>query len=169
MRSFTLALHRNYLKNTITSLLIVVLSSCASNQVGKYPSQEKLVEAYLKNFTQTTVEIVCERGHNSLRILAFHKAQSPELHMFRDKQIYKTLKIDEANYKELLSRSLTTAGYLYRKPANKEEGPCRTPFLITIKKEEEVFSVKGCRAANEGPLFGKLISDIEHLASASKF
>jgi hypothetical protein len=169
MRSFTAGLCFNYLKNTISILLVGILSACSSTQVGKYSTQGELVEAYLSDFTRTTIEIVFERGHNSLRIVAFHKNHFSELHMFRDKQEYKTLKIDEGNFKELLSRSLTTAGSLYRKPANKEEGPCRTPFLITLKKQEEVFSVKGCRAAEEGTLFGKLIADIEHLVSASKF
>ena len=150
-------------------VLLAMLSACASQQIGKYSSQEELLEVYLKDYKSSVLEIAFERGHTSHRILAYHKMPFCQLQIFRDKLAYKKLKIDENKFRDLLSRTLETAGTLYRRPANKEDGVCRTPFIIAVKKREEAFSVQGCRAAEESSVFTKLIADIEHLATVNSF
>ena len=149
--------------------ILAVACSCSTEPVGKYSNQAEFIDVYLNDYKASVLEIVFERGHTAHRILVYHKDPFYQLQIFRDKQVYKELKIDDGKFRELLLRSLQTAGVLYRKPANKEVSPCRTPFVIAVKKGEEKFSVQGCRASDESTVFSKLISDIEHLATTSKF
>ena len=142
---------------------------CSSTQVGKYASQEDLLEDYLSQYKSTSLEIIFDRGHNSHRIVALYREPLSDLQIYRDKQLYKSLKIEDSKFKGILGRSLETAGALVRKPAAKEVGLCRTPFFISIKKTNDSFSVQGCRATEEGLAFGKLISEIEHLANSIQF
>lgn len=150
-------------------IFVILLCSCSSGPVGKYSNQDELLDVYLNDYKASVLEIVFERGHTSHRILAYHKDPAYQLQIFRDKQVYKESKIDDDKFRELLTRSIETAGVLYRKPANKEVSPCRTPFVIAVKKGDEKFSVQGCRASDESTVFSRLISDIEHLATTSKF
>ena len=152
----------------LSCFVSVFLLSCSSVSTGKYSSQKDLVDAYLNDFKATTVDIVFERGHNSHRFHVSYKTELPQLLIFHDKQIYKNLKIEEKQFKEVLNKSMEAAGALRRKPATKETGPCRTPFLITLKNNQEVFEVEGCRATEEGAIFGKLVAEIEYLALSGK-
>ena len=108
-----------------------------------------------------------ERGHNLHRIYAFHKLPLPELQIFRDKLVYKSLKIGELQFKELLAKTIDTAGTFYRRTSSKELNRCRTPFVIKLKNSQDKLEVEGCRSSEDGIVFGKLIADIEYLASIS--
>ena len=46
---------------------------CSSTQVGKYASQEDLLEDYLSQYKSTSLEIIFDRGHNSHRIVALYQ------------------------------------------------------------------------------------------------
>ena len=160
---------RQVLSNLFLAMMISFICSCSNEPVGKYSNQEEFIDVYLNDYKASVLEIVFERGHTAHRILVYRKDPFYQLQIFRDRQVYKELKIDDNKFRELLLRSLQTAGVLYRKPANKEVSPCRTPFVIAVKKGEEKFSVEGCRASDESTVFSKLISDIEYLATMSKF
>ncbi len=162
-----LGLKNKILKSIVVLVLLELMTSCSSIPNSKHSIPEELVSVYLNDFKTASVDIVFERGHNSHRIYAFHKQYSPELHIFHDKQIYKSLKIDEVQFKDLLAKSIETAGVFYRKPAMRELNRCRTPFIIKIKNSKEAFAVEGCRSSDEGMIFGKLIAEIEHLAFAN--
>ena len=152
----------------VSCFISIFLVSCSSVPIGKYSSQKDLAAAYLSDFKSTSVDIVFERGHNSHRFHISYKTDLPQLLIFHDKQIYKNLNIEEKQFKEVLNKSTQAVGALRRKPATKENGPCRTPFLITLKNNQEVFEVEGCRGTEEGAVFGKLVAEIEYLALAGK-
>jgi hypothetical protein len=157
------------LRNSSFLVLTVVFCvlRCSSVSNDRFADQEELLSVYMEDIKSASVDIVFDRGHNSHRIYATNKSSSPEIFVFHDRQVYKSLKIDELKFKELLSKSLQTAGTLHRKPAIKENSPCRTPFQITVKNNRETFSVEGCRSADEaGGVFGKFIAEIEYLTSS---
>lgn len=151
-----------------TSIALFALAACSTVSSEKHQNQEELLAAYLSHTETVSVDIVFERGHNSHRIHAAHRGMGPEIQIFHDKQVYKSLKIDEVQFKTLLTKSLETAGELQRKPATKANSPCRTPFVITVKNHRDTFAVEGCRGSEEGSVFGKLIAEIEYLASSSQ-
>jgi hypothetical protein len=151
----------------LTLILILCVVSCSSIPSERFANQDELLSVYMEDIKSASVDIIFDRGHNSHRIYATNKSSSPEIFVFHDRQVYKSLKIDELKFKELLSKSLQTAGTLHRKPAIKESSPCRTPFQITVKNNRETFSVEGCRSAEEaGGVFGKFIAEIEYLTSS---
>ena len=149
------------------ALFVIGIVSCSANKVSEHSDPEELKSAYISDFKNTSVDITFERGHNLHRIYAFHKPQHPELQMFRDKQVYKSLQIKEEQFKELLLKSIDTAGAFYRKIASAEQSRCRTPFQIKVVSSKDKLEVEGCRSSDEGIVFGKLISEIEYLASVS--
>lgn len=156
----------------ILNLLIVLSgilfwSSCSTDQGNLKVSPDQLKSEYMSDFRNTSVDIIFERGHNLHRFYAFHKSLSPELHIFHDKQMYKSLKIGEQQFKELIAKSIDTAGTFSRKLASKEEVRCRTPFVIKVLNSRDKFEVEGCRSSEEGVVFGKLIAEIEYLATVS--
>jgi hypothetical protein len=148
-------------------VLVLFVARCSSSPRDRFTNQDELLSVYMEDIKTASVDIIFDRGHNSHRIYANHKSDSPEILIFHDRQVFKSLKIDELQFKDLLSKSLQTAGTLHRKPAIKENSPCRTPFVITVKNSRETFSVEGCRGAEEaGGVFGKFIAEIEYLASS---
>jgi hypothetical protein len=151
----------------VTSLCLVL--GCASNPIDKHPNSEDLMADYGADVNSTSVDIIFERGHNSHRILLTHQNAGPELVFFHDKQIFKSVKIDENQFKNVLTQSIETAGTLFRKPATKEHSPCRTPFVIMLKNTQKSLEVEGCRASDDGNILGKLIAQIEYLASINTF
>jgi hypothetical protein len=153
--------------NFLVLTVVFCVLRCSSVSNDRFADQEELLSVYMEDIKSASVDIIFDRGHNSHRIYATNKSSSPEIFVFHDRQVYKSLKIDELKFKELLSKSLQTAGTLHRKPAIKESSPCRTPFQITVKNNRETFSVEGCRSAEEaGGVFGKFIAEIEYLTSS---
>lgn len=149
-------------------IALLSLAACSTAPSEKSQTHEELLAVYLSHTETVSVDIVFERGHNSHRIHAAHREMGPEIQIFHDKQVYKSLKIDEIQFKKLLTKSLETAGELQRKPATKANSPCRTPFVITVKNSQDTFAVEGCRGSEVGSVFGKLIAEIEYLASSSQ-
>jgi len=156
-----------FLKRLNVIFCVFVLVSCSSETNKQYSDPEELKSVYINDYKNVSIDIVFERGHNLHRIHAFHKIPMPELYIFHDKQIYKNLKIGEDQFKDLLARAIDTAGTFFRKNATKEQLRCRTPFMIKLKNSQNKFEVEGCRSSEEGVVFGKLIADIEYLASIS--
>lgn len=149
-----------------TLIVIFCVVRCSSIPSERFANQDELLSVYMEDIKTASVDIVFDRGHNSHRIYATHKSTSPEILIFHDRQVFKSLKIDEVQFRDLLSKTLQTAGTLHRKPAIKENSPCRTPFVITVKNNHETFSVEGCRGAEEAGVLGKFIAEIEYLASS---
>ena len=147
--------------------LIVIAAGCSSKTATNFSDPEELKTVYVEDFKNVSIDIVFERGHNLHRIHAFHKIPHPELHIFHDKKVYKSLAIKEEQFKALLAKSIDTAGAFFRKLANKESNRCRTPFVIKVANSREKLEVEGCRSSEEGAVFGKLIAEIEYLASVN--
>lgn len=146
-------------------IIVIGLVACTSQSEKSFFNPHELKMVYVEDYKNVSLDILFERGHNLHRIYAFHKYPSPELHIFHDKKKYKSLRIKEEQFKELLSKSIDTAGAFSRKLASKDSGRCRTPFVIKVVNSKEKLEVEGCRSSDEGVVFGKLIAEIEHLAS----
>lgn len=149
----------------ILCVVIVTVISCSTKTSTSHSDPEELKTVYVEDFKNVSIDIVFERGHNLHRIHAFHKTPLPELHIFHDKKVYKSLTIKEDQFKVLLAKSIDTAGAFFRKLANKEPSRCRTPFVIKVANSTEKLEVEGCRSSEEGAVFGKLIAEIEYLAT----
>lgn len=159
---------KRLLTSGVTLIVGVGMSGCVSQPQEKSASHEALVATYLSDPTTTSLDILFERGHNSYRFVATHENALPHLEVFHDKQLFKSLKLEEPQFQDLLSKSLEAAASLRRKVSAQDSPPCRTPFVIKVKNNQESFEAEGCRSAEEGSAFGKLVAEIEHLVSKSQ-
>ena len=142
----------------------LLVSACAS-QVAP-PQTAQIKEAAPLEFRPASVEIIYERGHNSHRFFLVNEISNPQVLVYHDSQLFKNFKLKAERFNDLLNKSVEAMDSLQRKPAKKENTPCRTPFVMTLKNPEKTHTVEGCRASEEGAIIGKLIAEIEYMISS---
>jgi len=119
-----------------------------------------------KSGTDAQIEISYFRGSNSHRYQLFEEKENAKLKAFKDQYLMKEIRISLDKFTKIADETAGVMTALKQNPAAKETAPCRTPFQIRLKDNEENRVVEGCRGTNEGAAVGKLIKDVEFLMAS---
>ncbi len=149
---------RTVLFNVVFTLPLI-LAGCAGMKTGNH---------WEKSGTDAQIEISYQRGSNSHRYLILEEKETAKLQAFKDQYLMKEINISQDKFVKIADDTAGVMTALKRNPAAKDDSPCRTPFQIRLKDNQENRYVEGCRGATEGAAVGKLIKDVEFLMASPK-
>ena len=112
----------------------------------------------------TSVEIEYVLGRSHYRLLFHSLKDSVEAKTIVDKQTIDQSEIDYQPYSEYLQKALVFVRQTQTPTTGETSEPssCRTPFKVTIRMSEEIYSTRGCRTRDNGDL-SKLVKQGEFL------
>jgi hypothetical protein len=154
--------------NIVNSLLaaigaaVFLLSGCAS-QPPLAESPPGVPSAEAEMLRKASMEISYVLGHTLHRFVTTANAELVKAESFRDQKLLKESTIDPGKYQVLMKQAWDLMTQLQSHPVQKPSSPCRTPFTLKIRNEQETKSIDGCRSTDAGAAVGKLIKNAEVL------